>query len=193
MGSHGVNDLQRQELWNYLKLQGRSSGDAGTVVGRRLRCLRGGGRRYPMANTHKAGCACGAVQIEITGDPTVQAYCHCSSCRGWLGAPIHAASLWPMPSVKVTKGADKLGLYKRTENSHRQFCTACGLDPGLHLSADPARALRREGDGGARRAAEVQGLSEGVRRIGRHARRVAPRASRLPAATRVRIRSPTAA
>ena len=23
MGSHGVNDLQRQELWNYLKLQGR--------------------------------------------------------------------------------------------------------------------------------------------------------------------------
>src|SRR5205823_9709017 len=26
MGSHGVHDLQRQELWNYLKLQGRSSG-----------------------------------------------------------------------------------------------------------------------------------------------------------------------
>jgi len=25
-----------------------------------------------MANTHNAGCACGAVQIEITGDPTVQ-------------------------------------------------------------------------------------------------------------------------
>ena len=79
-----------------------------------------------MANTHKAGCACGAVQLEITGDPTAQVYCHCSSCRGWLGAPIHAASLWPTPNVKVTKGADKLGLYKRTENSHRQFCTACG-------------------------------------------------------------------
>src|SRR5436309_9991616 len=78
-----------------------------------------------MANTHKAGCACGAVQLEITGDPAFQVYCHCSSCRGWLGAPIHAASLWPTPNVKVTKGADKLGLYKRTENSPRQFCTAC--------------------------------------------------------------------
>ena len=74
--------------------------------------------------TRKSGCACGAVQVEISGDPAVQAYCHCSSCRGWLGAPIHAATLWPTPSVNVVKGADKLGLYKKTEASHRQFCTA---------------------------------------------------------------------
>src|SRR5437870_8636616 len=33
MGSHGVHDLQRQELWNYLKLQGRSSGDACVASG----------------------------------------------------------------------------------------------------------------------------------------------------------------
>src|SRR5438093_2668920 len=156
-----------------------------------------------MANTHKAGCACGAVQLEITGDPAFQVYCHCSSCRGWLGAPIHAASLWPTPNVKVTKGADKLGLYKRTENSHRQFCTACGAPvlvghPRFGMTDVPAgsfqgftylptlqRALRREGDGGTRRAAEVQGLSEGVWRFGRDARRVAPRASRP-----VRPRSP---
>ena len=100
-----------------------------------------------MANTDKAGCACGAVQIEITGDPTVQAYCHCSSCRGWLGAPIHAASLWPTPSVKVTKGADKLGLYKRTENSHRQFCTACGAPvlvrhPSFGMTDVPAGSIQ---------------------------------------------------
>src|SRR6185369_7048407 len=66
--------------------------------GTRLRPLEGGGRRFPMANTLKAGCACGAVQLEITGDPAVQVYCHCTSCRGWLGAPIHAASLWPTPN-----------------------------------------------------------------------------------------------
>ena len=73
-----------------------------------------------------SGCMCGAVQVEITGDPAVQAFCHCSSCRGWLGAPIHAASLWPASAVKVVKGKDKLGLYKKTEASHRQFCTSCG-------------------------------------------------------------------
>ena len=73
-----------------------------------------------------SGCMCGAVQVELTGDPAVQAFCHCSSCRGWLGAPIHAASLWPASAVKVVKGKDKLGLYKKTEASHRQFCTSCG-------------------------------------------------------------------
>ena len=54
-----------------------------------------------MTNTYKAGCTCGAVELEISGDPAVQAYCHCNSCRGWLGAPIHAAALWPSSSVKI--------------------------------------------------------------------------------------------
>lgn len=80
-----------------------------------------------MSNkTRKSGCMCGAVQLELSGEPAVQAYCHCDSCRGWLGAPVHAASLWPAASVKILKGADKLGTYKRTEASHRKFCTSCG-------------------------------------------------------------------
>ena len=78
------------------------------------------------AKTYTSGCACGAVQLEISGDPAVSAYCHCNDCRAWLGAPVHAAALWPSNSVKVVKGADNLGMYKRTENSHRQFCRACG-------------------------------------------------------------------
>jgi hypothetical protein len=71
-------------------------------------------------------CFCGAVQVELSGEPAVQVYCHCSSCRGWLGAPIHAATLWPAASVRVVKGEEKLGLVKKTEASHRQFCTSCG-------------------------------------------------------------------
>ena len=69
---------------------------------------------------------CGAVALELAGEPAVQAYCHCESCRGWLGAPVHAASLWPAASVAITKGADLLGTWKRTEASHRKFCTRCG-------------------------------------------------------------------
>ncbi len=96
---------------------------------------------------HNSGCACGAVQIEISGEPTVMAYCHCDSCRSWLGAPIHAASLWPTPNVRVVKGEERLGMYKRTESSHRQFCTSCGAPvlvrhPEIGLTDVPAGAIQ---------------------------------------------------
>lgn len=78
------------------------------------------------SGTYKASCPCGAVQLELNGEPAVQVYCHCESCRTWLSAPIHGATLWPTPNVKVVKGGDNLGMYKRTEASHRQFCKSCG-------------------------------------------------------------------
>lgn len=62
-------------------------------------------------------------------------FCHCASCRGWLGAPIHAATLWPAGSVEIPKGRASLGVYKKTERSHRIFCTRCG---GHVLNAHPA-------------------------------------------------------
>lgn len=76
--------------------------------------------------SYTSGCFCGAVEVAITGDPAVQAICHCASCRGWLGAPLHAAALWPTSDVTVTKGADRLAVFKKTEASHRHFCTGCG-------------------------------------------------------------------
>jgi hypothetical protein len=77
-----------------------------------------------MANTHRGTCMCKAVEIEATGPPAVQAYCHCESCRTWLSAPIHGATLWPTAQVKVLRG--ELGTFKKTEASHRQFCKQCG-------------------------------------------------------------------
>lgn len=79
-----------------------------------------------MSDVRTSGCICGAVELELSGEPNVQAYCHCGSCRGWLGAPIHGATLWPTSNVKTVKGADKLVTYKKTEASHRQFCNSCG-------------------------------------------------------------------
>jgi hypothetical protein len=96
--------------------------------------------------TRKAGCLCGAVELVISGEPAAMAYCHCESCRRWLGAPIHAASLWPTPNVRVEKGADRLATFKRTEASHRQFCQACGAavlirHPALGLTDVPAGSI----------------------------------------------------
>ncbi|HYD47138.1 MAG TPA: GFA family protein [Terriglobales bacterium] len=100
-----------------------------------------------MANTYKSGCPRGAVELALTGDAAVQVYCHCNSCRSWLSAPIHAASLWPAANVQVTKGADNLGMYKRTENSHRQFCRSCGAavlvgHPSFNMVDVPAGSIQ---------------------------------------------------
>ena len=99
-----------------------------------------------MADKYKSGCAGGAVEVEITGAPVAQCYCHCNSCRGWLSAPVHAAALWPTPNVNVTKGADKLGVYKKTDASHRHFCKECGAGvlirhPAIGMTDVPAGTI----------------------------------------------------
>ena len=97
-----------------------------------------------MASTVRTStCMCGAVELELTGEPPVMAYCHCESCRGWLAAPLHAASLWPATAVRVVRGAEHLGTYQRTPASHRKFCTLCGTavmvdHPGLGMVDVPA-------------------------------------------------------
>jgi hypothetical protein len=43
---------------------------------------------------HKGECFCGAVQIEVSGEPEGMGYCHCQSCRSWSGGPVNAFTLW---------------------------------------------------------------------------------------------------
>lgn len=76
--------------------------------------------------TYKGQCFCGAVALEVTGEPAAQGYCHCSSCREWAAAPVNAFTLWKPDSVKVTKGEDQIGVYNKTERSYRKFCRKCG-------------------------------------------------------------------
>ena len=79
-----------------------------------------------MAETHTGTCFCGAVAIEVTGMPEEMGYCHCNSCRSYSGAPVVAFTLWKEENVKVTKGAELLGRFKKAEMSDRRFCTRCG-------------------------------------------------------------------
>jgi hypothetical protein len=76
--------------------------------------------------THKGKCFCGAVEIEVQSPPEAMGYCHCSSCRGWSAAPVNAFTLWKPQNVRVTKGAEFLGKFSKTESSNRQFCRRCG-------------------------------------------------------------------
>lgn len=79
-----------------------------------------------MTQTHTGGCFCGAVEIEVTGEPVAAGYCHCASCRKWSAAPVTAFSLWSPQALRVTKGEDTIGTYHKAEMSHRKYCKLCG-------------------------------------------------------------------
>ena len=75
---------------------------------------------------YQGQCFCGSVQITVSGEPAGMGYCHCRSCRSWSAGPVNAFTLWKPESVKVTRGADLVGHYAKTEMSDRQYCTKCG-------------------------------------------------------------------
>src|SRR4051794_12678111 len=79
-----------------------------------------------MSNSYHGSCFCGAIEIEVTGQPNAMGYCHCSSCRSWSGGRVNAFSLWPPEAVGVVKGENYIGTYRKTDMSHRQYCRLCG-------------------------------------------------------------------
>jgi hypothetical protein len=79
-----------------------------------------------MADKYRGSCFCGAVEIEVTGEPAAMGYCHCRSCRHWSAGPVNAFTLWPPESVKITKGKDNLITYNKTPVSYRKTCKTCG-------------------------------------------------------------------
>lgn len=78
------------------------------------------------ANTWEGACFCGAVELEVTGEPVGMGYCHCESCRQWSAGPVNAFTLWKPEAVRITAGEDKLGSYSKTPASIRKWCTECG-------------------------------------------------------------------
>jgi hypothetical protein len=76
--------------------------------------------------TYNGQCFCGAVTIEVTGEPAGAGYCHCKNCRSWSGGPVNAFTLWPLDAVTVTQGEDQIDEYNENEQTYRQWCKACG-------------------------------------------------------------------
>jgi len=86
------------------------------------------------AERYTGSCFCGAVEFTMTGEPVAQGYCHCAACRAWSAGPVNAFSLWAPDALQVTKGADRIGVYNKSELSYRKFCTGCG---GHLMTAHP--------------------------------------------------------
>jgi hypothetical protein len=75
--------------------------------------------------TYSGECFCGAVKVEVSGEPEGMGYCH-RSCRSWSGGPVNAFTLWKPDAVRITAGAEQVGTYKKTLTSERQYCKKCG-------------------------------------------------------------------
>ena len=79
-----------------------------------------------MANVRSitGGCACGAVRYEAIGDPVDVAYCHCSDCRGFSGAPVVTWVAFESRNVRFVKGKRKV--FESSPGIVWGFCDRCG-------------------------------------------------------------------
>jgi len=87
---------------------------------------------------YQGRCFCGAVELKVTGEPAAMGYCHCESCQQWSASPVNAFTLWSPSAVTITRGADQLVSFSKTERSIRKWCKSCGghvltVHPGWDL------------------------------------------------------------
>lgn len=68
-------------------------------------------------------CLCGAVALELRGEPAQQFYCHCDDCQAVSGGAYVSVALFPADAVAVVRGETAMWTYK-TLPRHR--CTICG-------------------------------------------------------------------
>ena len=141
-------------------------------------------------NTFSGQCFCGAVQFTVTGEPAVQGYCHCESCRHWSASPVNALTLWPRerrdhqrhrrnrhvpqnrpePS-QVVQRLRRSCLHRSSRNGAVRYLRRDHSE--LPIPPHFARAVRRKSTAHPRWSAEIQGLSKELDGSGRHAAGVA--------------------
>src|SRR5476651_806433 len=71
------------------------------------------GEEATMTTTHKGECFCGAIHLEVSGEPEAMGYCHCRSCRSWSGGPVNAFTLWKPEAVRVTTGKEHIDMCQK--------------------------------------------------------------------------------
>lgn len=81
----------------------------------------------------KGSCCCGAVQFEISDNPSMMGMCHCSRCRK-VGAS--ALAFVRSDTFKITSGRDNIATFKAAPpyKYNRCFCSRCGTALGEILS-----------------------------------------------------------
>ncbi|MCP4822328.1 MAG: GFA family protein [Shimia sp.] len=69
-------------------------------------------------------CYCGAVLLRSDALPATVAYCHCSDCRRWTGAPLPAFAAFNTADMTTTP--DQGAGVSHVKGVTRWNCAACG-------------------------------------------------------------------
>ena len=73
----------------------------------------------------KAACCCGACEIEVEGEPVLNALCHCDNCKRRTGSAFGWSAYFPDERILATRG-EVVRYEVATTNADRFFCTDCG-------------------------------------------------------------------
>ena len=98
--------------------------------------------------TYDGECFCGAVKVEVLGEPEAMGYCHCRSCRSWSGGPVNAFTLWKPDAVRIAAGfSDAEYLMKRRVatwgSSSDAHADGFGLTTPRPIGYSPPKMLAR--------------------------------------------------
>lgn len=72
------------------------------------------------------GCLCGGVRYEVTEEPPVAGYCHCTRCQRRTGSAAAVSAMLVPGSLRITAGEDLLGSFDPPDGWSKVFCSACG-------------------------------------------------------------------
>ena len=76
--------------------------------------------------SYSGKCMCGAVKIELEGEPIAMMVCHCNVCRSWSASPVNGATLFNPSQFKITEGKNFIDSFSLTEGHDRNWCNKCG-------------------------------------------------------------------
>ncbi|HEY3798498.1 MAG TPA: GFA family protein [Caulobacteraceae bacterium] len=76
--------------------------------------------------TYIARCCCKACEIEVDGEPTLNAVCNCASCKRRTGSAFGWSAYFRNEDIKRRQGAFSTYRVPGPPPTNRSFCTACG-------------------------------------------------------------------
>ena len=76
------------------------------------------------ASSYAGGCMCGCVRYEGRGKVSNLCFCHCTSCRRAIGAPMVPRGTFAAEDFVIVRG--RLAPYRSSAQVTRGFCADCG-------------------------------------------------------------------
>lgn len=72
-------------------------------------------------------CLCGAVRLELSGEPRFVAHCHCANCRKAHGAGFVTFAGYAEEALTIVDPGARLTCFTQVDTgSTRRFCSRCG-------------------------------------------------------------------